>query len=373
MKVLITNSDLDLYAGTQVVVRDLALELQRLGHQPMAWSRKLGDVARELKAHGVEVADDLRQLSSVPDVIHGQHHPLVMDALLRFPDAPAVLVCHAAKGFTEAPFYSPRIMRYVAVDNRCRVRLQNHSQIPTHRIQVILNAVDLERFRPREPLPSRPLRAAVFSNNASRFTHLPAVRKFAKEMGLQLEVLGRRQGKPVPDPENFLPSYDVVFAKARCALEALAVGNAVVLCDVAGAGPLVTTKNFDALRPMNFGAGVLVNPVSTGALRAELERYDPADAALVSARVRGEASLQEAVCQWLDVYASAIEELARTEIHPSEESVAAESYSQQWKREKQLEWAKTQFRRIRSIPLVGTGLHHLGRRAARAWTKNPEL
>jgi len=373
LKILLTNSDLDLYAGTQVVVRDLSLELQRLGHQPMAWSRKLGDVARELLAHGVEVTDDLRRLSSAPDVIHGQHHPLVMDALLHFPNVPAVLVCHAAKGFTEAPFYSPRIMRYVAVDNRCRARLEKHSQIPAHRIQVILNAVDLERFRPRGRLPARPLRAAVFSNNASRFTHLPAIRKLAKEMGLQLEVLGRRRGKTVPDPQNFLPRYDVVFAKARCALEALAVGNVVVLCDVAGAGPLVTTKNFDALRPMNFGAGVLVNPVSAGVLRAELERYDPVDAAQVSARVRSEAGLQAAARQWLDVYASAVEELARTEIHPSEENAATENYFQQWGREKRLEWAKAQFRRIKSIPLVGTGLHHLGRRAARAWMKNPEL
>lgn len=373
MKILITNSDLDLYAGTQVVVRDLALELQRLGHQPMAWSRKLGDVAHELQAHGVEVADDLRQLSSVPDVIHGQHHPLVMETLLHFPEVPAVLVCHAAKGFTEAPFYSPRIMRYVAVDKRCRARFESHSQIPARRIQMILNAVDLERFRPRNPLPLRPLRAAVFSNNASRFTHLPAIRKLAKEMGLQLEVLGRRQGKPVPDPENFLPRYDVVFAKARCALEALAVGNAVVLCDVAGAGPLVTTANFDALRPMNFGAGVLVNPVTAGVLRAELERYDPVDAALVSVRVRNEASVKAAARQWLDVYASAVEESARTRIDHSQEAAVTQSYLQQWRHEKRVEWAKAQFRRIRSIPLVGTGLHHLGRRAARAWTKNPEL
>jgi len=373
LKILLTNADLGLYAGTQVVVRDLALELQKLGHHPMAYSHKLGDVACELKAHGVEVIDDLQHLSSTPEVIHGQHHPLVMDALLRFPEVPAVLVCHAAKGFAEAPFYSPRIMRYVAVDNRCRARFEHHSRIPAHRIQVLLNAVDLERFRPRAPLPSQPQRAAVFSNNASRFTHLPAIRKLARQMGLPLEVLGRQQGKAVPDPENFLPRYDIVFAKARCALEAMAVGNAVVLCDVAGAGPLVTTKNFDALRPMNFGAGVLVNPISAGGLRAELERYDPADAALVSARVRNEAGLHAAARQWLDLYASAIEEFARTEIHPGEESAAAESYSQQWKREKQLEWAKTQFRRIMSIPLVGTGLHHLGRRAARAWTKNPEL
>ena len=35
--------------------------------------------------------------------------------------------------------------------------------------------------------------------------------------------------------------YDLVFAKARCALEAMAVGAAVVLCDTHGLGPMVTS------------------------------------------------------------------------------------------------------------------------------------
>ena len=124
---------------------------------------------------------------------------------------------------------------------------------------------------------------------------------------------------------------------------------------------------------MNFGAGVLVNPLSARFLRAELERYDPVDAARVSARVRKEAGLKDAALRWLHLYGEVIEEFGRTEIGPDQEAVAAAIYFQQWAREKRLEWAKAQFRRIRSIPLVGTGLHHLGRRAARAWMKNPEL
>src|SRR5262249_39296471 len=207
----------------------------------MAYSRKLGDVASGLRSHGIEVTDDLARLSTVPDVIHGQHHALVMEALLRFPSVPAALVCHAARGFTEAPVYFPRILRYVGIDDRCRKRLENVPEIHKQRIDVILNAVDLERFLPRHPLPATPKRGAVFSNNASRFTHLAAVRKACRAMGIELDVLGQQGGKPIPNPEVFLPLYDLVFAKARCALEALAVGSAVVLCDVAGIGPLVTS------------------------------------------------------------------------------------------------------------------------------------
>lgn len=50
-----------------------------------------------------------------------------------------------------------------------------------------------------------------------------------------------------------LGGYDLVFAKARCALEAMAVGCAVVLCDVGGLGPLVTRAQVQHLRRWNFG------------------------------------------------------------------------------------------------------------------------
>ena len=373
MKILLTNADLDIYAGTQVVVRDLALELQRQGHQPMLYSRQLGDVSRKISSHGVEVTDDLKRLGSVPDIIHGQHHPLVIEALLQFSAVPAVFVCHAARGFTEAPVFFPRILRYVGVDDRCRHRLENTPKIPAHRIDVIFNAVDLERFRPRGPLPCVPRRAAVFSNNASRFTHLPAIRRACGELGLELEVLGRQSGKSVANPETFLPRYDIVFAKARCALEAMALGNAVVLCDYVGAGPLVTTRNFDSLRPMNFGAGALVNPIEAKFLRAEIELYDAEDAAAVSAKVRSEADLKHATLQWLKLYADVIEEFSRIKSDPAQEAAVAQSYFQQYARARRLEWARSQFRKVRSIPLVGAGLHHLTRRLAREWTKNPEL
>jgi hypothetical protein len=373
LKILITNADLDLYAGTQVVVRDLALQLQRQGHQPMAYSHKLGDVADKIRMHGIEVTDNLKRLSSVPDVIHGQHHPLVIETLLQFPSVPAVFVCHAARGFSEAPVYFPRILRYVGIDYRCRKRLEDLPEIPKERIDVIFNAVDLERFRPRGPLPITPKRAAIFSNNASRFTHLPAVRNVCREMGLTLDVLGRQRGKPLPNPEAFLPKYDLVFAKARCALEALAVGNAVVLCDVAGAGPLVTTRNLDVLRPMNFGAGVMVNPIEAKYLRAEVERYNADDAAAVSRRVRCEAGLQETSRLWIELYADVMKEFSLAQPGADEESAAAAEYLRKWKTEKRIEWAKSQFRRLKSIPLVGSDLHHLGRRIVREWTKNPEL
>jgi hypothetical protein len=192
-------------------------------------------------------------------------------------------------------------------------------------------------------------------------------------MGIVLEVLGRTRGKPVPDPQAFLPRYDLVFAKARCALEAMAVGCAVVLCDVAGAGPMVTTHNYDALRPMNFGIGMMTAPVDSKHLRAEAERYDPYDAAAVSRRVRGEAGLVAAGQKWLDLYAEVLAEWARTTPDRGDEARVAAAYVEQWGGAKRIEWAKRQLRRVKSVPVIGLHLHHLGHRLARAVTQDREL
>jgi hypothetical protein len=83
-----------------------------------------------------------------------------------------------------------------------------------------------------------------------------------------------------------LGEYDIVFAKARCALEALAVGSAVVLCDTVGVGPMVTTHEVDQLRLVNFGVRALRGDVDPDVLEREIARYDPQDAAEVSRRIR---------------------------------------------------------------------------------------
>ena len=194
-----------------------------------------------------------------------------------------------------------------------------------------------------------------------------------KEMGIELEILGRQSGKPLPNPENFLPNYDLVFAKARCALEAMAVGCAVVLCDVAGAGPLVTTTNFGGLRPMNFGASVLVNSVEVGQLRSEVERYNAADAAAVSQRVRREAGIKVASQLWITLYNEVLKEFSLVKPDRKAELAIAGEYFKKWEKQKKIEWAKSQFRRLKSIPMIGPDLHHVGRRLAREWTKNREL
>jgi len=120
-----------------------------------------------------------------------------------------------------------------------------------------------------------------------------------------------------------LAQYDVVFAKARAAIEALAVGNAVILCDAVGLGPLVSSDELDRLRPLNFGVRTLSARVDAALVADRLARYDAADAALVSSRMRAAAGHHAVVDELLELYREVIDEHHRLPAAPIEQELRA--------------------------------------------------
>lgn len=328
LRVLITNTTLASRTGTETYVRDLALVLLRRGHAPVVYSPETGEIARELRKATVPVVEDLAGVAEVPDVIHGNQSAELMTALLHFPGVPGIFFCHSwIGGWSNEPPRFPRVLRHVAVDDTCRDRLALEHGVGADRLRVLLNAVDLERFRPRAPLPARPGRALVFSNTANDSTHLAAVREACRRAGISLDVVGAEANNPTSRPEELLGRYDLVFAKARCALEAMAVGAAVVLCDMYGSGPLVTTGELERLRRLNFGMRSLDRPLDADVLAGEVARYDAADAAEVSRRVRETAGLDALVDEIVELYREVVaEHAARGVADAHEEGRAAAAY-----------------------------------------------
>jgi len=328
LRVLITNNALAERKGTELYVRDLAEALLRLGHTPIVYSTEPGLVSAEIRAGSVPVVTDLKSISSPPDIIHGHHHLETMTALLRFPGVPAVYFCHGWTPWEECPPLFSRILRYVAVDQTCRDRLVFEHAVPEEQITTILNFVNLTLFPGRPPLPEKPARALVLSNNANSHTHLPLVIEACGLAGISVDCIGSGVNRVSNRPGELISLYDIVFAKARSALEAMAVGTAVVLCDEAGLGPMVNSQNFDRLRAMNFGIRTLRDQITTDALLAQIKQYDSADASVVSRRVRDTANLDSAIKLILSVYDDAIGEFRRqpSRIDPVDELRQASEY-----------------------------------------------
>lgn len=307
MNILLVCSTLRYRQGAEIYARDLALELKRQGHALSIYAAAPGPLADELRAEGVPVETRLRSLQAAPDIIHGNIRRGTLAALLHYPSAPAIAVCHSHAGWLGGAAVHPRIRRYLGMSRLCVERLRAQ-RLPEEQIRLSWNFVDLARFRPRPPLPARPRRALVFSNYARDSTHLPAVAEACRRAGLELDVVGTGVGNPVSRPEDVLGRYDIVFAKAKAATEAMAVGAATVLCDFGGVGPMVTAAEFDRLRPMNFGFQALRDPLEPECVLRQIERYDACNAAEVRDLLRGCLGVEQAVAELLGVYREVIEE-----------------------------------------------------------------
>jgi hypothetical protein len=226
---------------------------------------------------------------------------------LAFPQVPAVYFIHDNLSLNDIPPKFQRIFRYVAVDYTCHDRLLFEYGVTENRVRIIFNSVNLELFKPRDPLPSRPSRALIFSHWPSR--HFEAVHTACTRRGIVLDVLGAEFGT-TSQPEVILGKYDIVFAKARSALEAMACGAAVVLCDYRGVGAMVTSREFDHLRKLNFGHRALCNPIHPDVILSELDRYDAQDAAEVTRLVRSRASLSDMTDELISLYQEVLHEYA---------------------------------------------------------------
>ncbi len=286
LRVLLTNQSLAERGGTELFLRDIATGLLDRGHAPVAFSPRLGEAAEDLRQCGVPVVDDLANIGEPPDVIHGHHHLETMAALLHFPTVPALHFCHGWMAWLETPLVFPRVLRHVAVDEATRDRIVLEHGVAPDRVRTLSNFVDLERFRPRPPLPDTPRRGLLMSNFANEHNYVPPVREACRRAGIDFDAIGSGVGNPCKRPETILGDYDIVFAVGRSALEALAVGTAVVLVARPGVGPMVSDAELEALYAQNLGYRTLTSLWSVEAVAAQIARYDPTDAARVSQRIR---------------------------------------------------------------------------------------
>ena len=302
LRVLISNLFVARGSGSEAVVELLADGLRRGGHHPMLYAPLLGPQATRMRARGHIVVDRLAALPAKPDVLHLQHTTPALMAMAAFPDVPAVFACHSAQFEVEAPRPHPQIRHWVAVDDLCRDRCLSRG-VPAERLSVILNAVDMARFHARSSLPPKPARGLLLTKT---FDQQALVRAVCVQAGIALDELGPATGRVSDRLEDELPYYDLVFATARMALEAASVGCAVVVGDGRGFAGMLTSDNLDAWRRLNFGAGLLSGPTTADGLRAAILEYDPADAALVTARLRAEAAVEPYVAAHLALYHAAM-------------------------------------------------------------------
>lgn len=322
MRVLLTNYNLQGRSGTELYIYELSLALLKRGHQPVVYTPRLGALGLELRSHTVPVIDNLKKLAETPDVIHGHHSLPSVEALLRFPRTPGIFVCHDRLAWTDEPPPLSRFVRWVAVDHNCRDRLVAEGGVDPARVNVLYNAVDLQKFPARSSLPEEPRKALIFSNQEG---HVQAITEACEALGLSAERMHQYQERG-QNPQEVLGAFDVVFAKGRCALEALAVGCAVIVCDEFGLGPMVTPDNYERVRALNCGRRLLQDKIDRANIERELRKYSSDGSRQICLMMREQGSLEHLVDNWLALYQEVIDGFDPSAHSPEQDMADAADY-----------------------------------------------
>ena len=150
----------------------------------------------------------------------------------------------------------------------------------------------------------------MFSNAGLPVKELAKLENACRKEGLSLDKIGMAFGTQQPRPEIFLLDYDLAFAVGRSALEALACGCAVIPVIPGQAGHLITMENFAEWAYANFSPRYYASAaqVDTQWLNGELRAYSPKTAAQLTAKVRGEHALSDAVDRLEKIYRGAIDD-----------------------------------------------------------------
>lgn len=272
MRILIANVWIGGRSGSEVHTKELAMGLRRRGHACTVFVGQLKQVdedVRQLREAGVIVTEK-PDPAEIPDVIVGHHLRETTLACLLYPSTPAIQVCHDATHQRDRAAGGDVVQAWGAVDAFCQERFARETGLPPEKIPLTFNPVDLSLFPPREMPPRTPPRkAALFFSDANTPAILTTIRQACERQGIALDVIGPGQ-RFEQDPGRVLAGYDLVFGKARCAIEALASGAHVILCAPEGVGPEISPTNFHELRRRNFGRSLLTEPLGSALLERRI-------------------------------------------------------------------------------------------------------
>jgi len=310
MRILMTQRELQFWAGSELVTVEVARELRARGHDVAVFSPRIGRVANLLTPSGIWVRSKLSELPWEPEIIHGHHHLQAVAALSYFTEAPAIYYCHGVFPWPEHPPIHPRILRYLVMCEWMAPRLDPEIGVSVDRVAVVPNFVNTRRFSQVRKAPDTPARALVFGGSGFDPVELQYLEAICAQRGISLDRIGYAYDNHQEYPERFLQAYDLVFAIGKCAIEAMACGCAVIPLVPGLAGHLITPDNyagwsFSNFSPRYFTAGTTL---SAEWLDGELKQYAACKVAAVTEKLRTTRSLAATVDRLETIYEAAIAE-----------------------------------------------------------------
>jgi hypothetical protein len=270
MRLVFGSYYLNLPGGAVSYFVTAAEQLQRLGHDVVAFTRETGPMAEWLSDRGIAVVGP-GDLPEECDAVLVQDAPCSYELAERFPRVPQVFVSHGAEYDMEVPPQVPNVVGAVVVMND-RVRARVEGMGLGCEIVRLRQPIDFTRFMPRLPARPRP-RLAVLLGNYLGGPRREVVTGALEQAGIEWRQLGR-QGEIVIDPERVLAEADIVIGYGRSILEGMSAGCAAYVFEYSLDG-WVTADTYAAMEADGFAGTAFDDLTDPGRLERDLAAYDP--------------------------------------------------------------------------------------------------
>src|SRR4051794_17964920 len=258
--------------GTEVHLVTVSEALIRMGHESVIYSPELGPYSDYARRRGLDVVGELRNLPDECDVVLAQDRIVAYDLAERYPDALFLFrICGDVFDFQLPPQVEGLVdltvvlsERYARVANTCAVKA------PLLRLRI---PVDLDRLVSIGPIRARPRRAVMLGNYGDRYE---LVRAAWGSQGIEVGQIGLvKDARQSYEVASAVADADIVVAKSRAALEAMACARAVYVFDTFGGDGWVTPESYPLLEADNFAGQATERTIVESDLQRDLHDYDP--------------------------------------------------------------------------------------------------
>lgn len=252
MKIILTNTSLNHFYGTETWTLAMAKELSKL-HDVKVFTFRPGKMAEKVSEFA-EVVTEMPQDGDFYIVNHNDCYPLVPK------DKPMVYTSHGRFGvelFPDGDFPKVGVTEEVAHEN-----------------PIIRNGIDCERFFSKRPL-SKKLETVLYLSHP----HYGQAKEIVREacQGLKLITIEEERF----DIETLINEADLVITLGRGILESLACERNVISADwragwmeTLSGGGMITEENFDSLKTHSFSGRNKPIIFTAERLKEEFQKYD---------------------------------------------------------------------------------------------------
>jgi hypothetical protein len=271
MRILLATHHLQHFAGTETYSVEVTKHLIQRGHEVTVYAPFLGESADELIAEDVNVTSEISALrKQIFDVAHVHHNVIAVQVRSALPDVPIVWMRHGIFPWLEQPPpFKPEVI--LAVSEEIASEL---SVAWGFEVTVVPNPIDVDHFKPQEPVADRPRRAVAVTNHLT-----PQNRKVIWEacdfLGIEIRHIGLPEA-PVRDVRPVYEKADLVFGVGRTALEAAAMERNVLVFDQYGFDGWLDATTYDRLSPYGFSGRAQAGSPTADEIAALIHNeYDP--------------------------------------------------------------------------------------------------